>query len=177
MTTNISATGGASGNPVTFSLTGPGTLSGNTVTVTGVGAIVITANQLGNQNYEDATSVVRTINGIYSWSGLLAPINASGNSVFKLGSTVPVKFRLTGSSAAISNGVFRLYGSKISNGVAGEEQEVTSTSNADTGNTFRYSDGQYIFNLSTKPLSEGTWQLRIDLGDGVLRTINIALKK
>ena len=177
LTANISATGGASGNPVTFSLAGPGTLDGNTVTVTGIGAIVITANQAGNENYEAATPVVRTINGIYSWSGLLAPINVSGNSVFKLGSTIPVKFRLTGGSAGVTNGVFRLYGSKISNGVAGQEQEVSSTSNADSGNTFRYSDGQYIFNLSTKSLSEGTWQLRIDLGDGVLRTVNIALKK
>ena len=44
--------------------------------------------------------------------------------------------------------------------------EAIGTGNADTGNTFRYTNGGYIFNLSTKSLSTGTWQLRVDLGDG-----------
>ena len=35
---------------------------------------------------------------------------------------------------------------------------------------------QYIFNLNTKTLSAGTYKLRLDLGDGVLRTVNISLR-
>ena len=56
--------------------------------------------------------------------------------------------------------------------------EAISTSNATTGNLFRYdaTSSQYIFNLNTKTLSAGTYQLRIDLGDGVLRTVNITLR-
>jgi hypothetical protein len=33
-----------------------------------------------------------------------------------------------------------------------------------------------MFNLSTKPLPAGTWQLSIDLGDGGNRTVLISLR-
>jgi sugar lactone lactonase YvrE len=59
------ATGGASGNPVTFSIvSGPGSLSGTNnsiLTVTGVGTIEIAANQAGNTNYAAATQVTQSI--------------------------------------------------------------------------------------------------------------------
>jgi large repetitive protein len=58
----LSATGGASGNPVTFSLvSGPAMLSGTTLTVTGIGTINLTANQAGNANYSAATPVSQSI--------------------------------------------------------------------------------------------------------------------
>jgi hypothetical protein len=31
--------------------------------------------------------------------------------------------------------------------------------------------------LNTKGLSQGTWQVRIDLGDGAMHTVLISLKK
>jgi hypothetical protein len=49
----------------------------------------------------------------------------------------------------------------------------------DNGNLFRYDPTakQYIFNLSTKTLSAGSYQLLIDMGDAVTsRTVYIALK-
>jgi hypothetical protein len=68
---------------------------------------------------------------------------------------------------------------KISSGVVGTELEAASTSAADSGNTFRYdaTSAQYIFNLGTKSLSQGTWQVRIDLGDGSTNLVLISLKK
>jgi hypothetical protein len=58
----LSATGGASGNPVTFALvSGPATLSGSTLGITGAGSIVVTASQAGNTNYAAATPVTATI--------------------------------------------------------------------------------------------------------------------
>jgi len=57
----ISATGGASGNPVTFTVTGPATLSGNTLTYTAAGTVTITADQTGNNNYSAAAPVTQTI--------------------------------------------------------------------------------------------------------------------
>jgi len=61
----LSATGGASGNPVTFSLvSGPGTLSGtnnDVLTVTGPGTIVVAANQAGNTLYATATQVTCSV--------------------------------------------------------------------------------------------------------------------
>lgn len=114
----------------------------------------------------------------YSWSGVLQPVNANGSSVFKLGSTVPVKFQLTGSSAGITNLQARLYIAKVSNSVVATEVEAGSTSAATSGNLFRYdaSSGQYVFNWSTKGLTLGTYQLRIDLGDGVAHTVLVGLK-
>jgi hypothetical protein len=52
----------SSGLPVSFSVvSGPATLSGSTVTVTGVGAVVVAANQAGNADYLAAAQVTRTI--------------------------------------------------------------------------------------------------------------------
>jgi hypothetical protein len=117
----------------------------------------------------------------YPWSGVLQPINPDGSSIFKLGSTVPVKFQLSGASAGIQNAIAHLFIAKISDGLTGNELEASSTAAATSGNQFRYDASicQYIFNWGTKGLSTGagTYQLRIDLGDGVLRVVNVSLKQ
>jgi hypothetical protein len=120
----------------------------------------------------------------YGWSGFLQPINADGSSIFKLGSTVPVKFQLTGASAGISNAVAKLYIAKIDNGIDGTDVEAVSTATADSGNTFRYdsTSQQYIFNLGTKGLTTGTYRLKVYIGGdnttGVLQgEVIISLKK
>ena len=119
-----------------------------------------------------------TVSVTYDWGGARPPINADGTSVFRLGSTVPVKFQLSGASANIADATAKLFHTKQGGSAAGE-LEAVSTSAADSGNVFRYdaASGQYIFNLSTKPLSDGWWLLRIDLGDGVQRTVRIGLRR
>jgi hypothetical protein len=61
----LSATGGASGNAVVFTIdsssTATGTVSGSTLTVTGAGNLVIDANQAGNADYSAAPQVQRTV--------------------------------------------------------------------------------------------------------------------
>jgi hypothetical protein len=58
----LSATGGASGNAVTFSVvSGPGSIAGNTLTINGAGSVVVAANQLGNTNYTAAAQVAQSI--------------------------------------------------------------------------------------------------------------------
>jgi len=68
---------------------------------------------------------------------------------------------------------------KISSGIVGDEEVPLSTSAADTGNIFRYDyvANQYIYNLSTKTMSIGTWQLKIALGDTTSYEVEISLKK
>ncbi|WP_343858626.1 Calx-beta domain-containing protein [Fulvivirga kasyanovii] len=61
----LQATGGASGEPVTFTIstqpaTGVATLSNGTVIIEGVGTVSITASQAGNDFYEPAKDVTRT---------------------------------------------------------------------------------------------------------------------
>ncbi|CAK0772302.1 hypothetical protein CCP3SC15_4520002 [Gammaproteobacteria bacterium] len=62
-TGTVTATGGASGNPVTFTsqTTTTCTVSGNTVTGVGAGTCTIAANQAGNANYNAATQVTQSL--------------------------------------------------------------------------------------------------------------------
>ena len=108
----------------------------------------------------------------------MAPIHLDGGSLFKSGSTIPVKFKLAGASDGIVLDSVKLYAGKVSDAILGTEIEASSTSAADSGNTFRYdaSTDEYVFNLATKALNLGTWQLRADLGDGVKHTVLVSLK-
>ena len=80
----LSATGGASGNPVTFSGDDPTVAtvtSGGEVTVVGAGTVNISANQVGNASYTDAIPVVQslTINPFATTIELNLPV---GNLTF-----------------------------------------------------------------------------------------------
>lgn len=114
----------------------------------------------------------------YLFGGIQQPVNPDGSSIFKLGSTVPVKFRLTDAGASsVLGAVATIDVAKIDNSVDGTFLEAVSTAAATTGNLFRESgDGQYIFNLSTKNLSTGDWRLKITLNDGTIYTVRISLK-
>jgi hypothetical protein len=58
----LSATGGASGNPVQFSVvSGPATLNGSSLTFTGAGTVIIKATQAGNAYYEAAPDLQQII--------------------------------------------------------------------------------------------------------------------
>jgi hypothetical protein len=64
----------------------------------------------------------------------------------------------------------------VNNNVVGDPVDVDSPGNASTGNLFRFENGYYTFNLSTAGMTPGTYQLQIDMGDGVIRAVNISLK-
>ncbi|KQC01619.1 S-layer family protein, partial [Pedobacter sp. Hv1] len=59
----LSATGGASNQPITYvsSNTNVATIAGNTVTIVGAGNTTITASQIGDANYAAATDVPQTL--------------------------------------------------------------------------------------------------------------------
>lgn len=58
---HLAASGGDSGNPVTFAVTaGPGVILNDLLTFTTSGSVTITASQAGNQNYYPAEDVSRT---------------------------------------------------------------------------------------------------------------------
>lgn len=115
----------------------------------------------------------------FAWAGVAPPVKPDGTSIFKLGRTVPVKFQLAGASAGIVDLVATLTIRKISDGVLGNVEEGISTSAADYGNRFRYdpASSQYIFNLSTRALTAGTYQARIDMKDAVERTVVFSLRQ
>ncbi|HEX8856296.1 MAG TPA: GDSL-type esterase/lipase family protein [Thermoleophilaceae bacterium] len=115
----------------------------------------------------------------YDYGGLLQPVNRDGSSVFKLGSTIPLKLRLSdhaGNSVAGAHVEVQL--ERTSTSVDGTEFEEVVDATPTIGKTFEYSDGSevYRFNLSTKPLSAGTWRIRISLDDGTVHRTQISLR-
>jgi hypothetical protein len=115
----------------------------------------------------------------YAWSGLLLPIHTDGSSIFELGSTVEVRFGLSGASAGITNASATLTVTKLSSTVAGTHREAPSSLPPTSGTTFKYNPAtkHYYFNLGTSKLSTGTYSLSIDLHDGVSRTAQISLQR
>ena len=77
----LSAAGGASGNPVTFSIvSGPGTLGGtnnDVLTATAPGTIVVAANQAGNAFYAAGAQVTRSVVVTGSSATLTSPTPSS----------------------------------------------------------------------------------------------------
>ena len=105
-------------------------------------------------------AVTRQVSHEFATSGLLQPINAGGRTTFKLGSTIPVKVRATDCTGAPVAGLDL----HVHLSMGGSDAQAAA-SNGDTG--MRYTDGQYIFNLSTKrsqfaggqDLTAGTYHL------------------
>ena len=119
------------------------------------------------------------VNVAFAWDGFAPPVNQDGNSVFKLGRTVPLKFQLTGASAGIANLVATLTVRRESAGIYGTDDEAISSSAADTGNQFRYdvSARQYVFNLSTLGYAVGTYTAQVEMGDRIKRNVRFSLRQ
>ena len=115
-----------------------------------------------------------TVGVAYTWTGLLAPIQAG--ECTRPDARLPIKFQLTGASAGVTDAEIRLLMFKVSDNVVGDPVEVESPAAATTGNLFSFVNGEYVFNLSTSGLTAGTYQLQVDMGDGVLRAVNISLR-
>ncbi|WP_137158644.1 PxKF domain-containing protein [Blastococcus sp. CCUG 61487] len=126
---------------------------------------VTTSDEAGNSRTEAVTYRV-----IYAYGEVREPINLDGSSVFKAGSTVPVKFGITdfaGTSVRGATATLATVRSYDTEGKdLGEEQEASSPGAANSGNVFRASGGQYVYNLSTKGMAPGSYQLIIRLDDG-----------
>ena len=127
----------------------------------------------------NTSTVTQNVTVKYAFGGILQPINQDDSSVFKQGSTIPVKFWLkNANNAFVSTAEAKITYTKLNNNPTGNEIEAVSTSAATTGNLFRYdsSSNQYIFNLSTKGLSVGDYRLTITLNDGTSYSVKISLK-
>jgi hypothetical protein len=105
---------------------------------------------------------------LYTMSGILPPFNPDGNSVFKYGSTIPVKVRITDCAGDPVPGLSPTVGYSLNNAGTPSvaiNEAVYSTSAADTGNTMRYdaTAGQYIFNFNSQSLpdSAATYFMRV----------------
>jgi len=85
-TGKVSALGGASGNPVTFSALTTGIcmtsgINGSTVNGIAVGTCIIAANQLGNVNYNAASQTTQSFNIISGLALTITNANKTGGTV------------------------------------------------------------------------------------------------
>ena len=108
----------------------------------------------------------------------LKPIRPDGSSVFRVGRPVPVKFQLVGASAGITNLVARLAVTTVSSTVRGTVEETSDETVDDTDFVFKYRSAQkvYAYRWKTRDQAQGTYRLRVDLGDGVVHQVDVSLK-
>jgi lysophospholipase L1-like esterase len=141
-----------------------------------VGPQITSATATDNVGHSTSRSCTTAVQ--YLYGGLTQPVNPDGSSIFKLNSTVPVKFHLTDVRGdGVAGATARLELAKVSDDVEGLFEEAVSTAASTTGNLFRdQGGGDYQFNLATKPLSTGTWMLKVVLDDGAEYRTRISLR-
>jgi hypothetical protein len=169
---NISQTAtGAAGNNVTFSSPIANDLVDGAITGTCVppsgslfGPGDTTVNVSATDAHLNTGHATFHVFITFSWSGFLSPFP---KEPFKMGSTIPIKFKLTGASAGITNLVAHGLWAPVVGNVAGSYTNI---------GTFTYSTGQYQLNWKTTGRPKGTYRIKADLGDGVLHTVDIILK-
>jgi photosystem II stability/assembly factor-like uncharacterized protein len=109
----------------------------------------------------------------------LIPIRSNGSSIFPIGPLpLPVRFRLTGASAGITTLVATFAETKTSSSILGTANDVSDETVSDTGTTFIYRPllQWYAYRWKTSNQTQGTYQIKADLGDGVVHQINVSLK-
>lgn len=123
----------------------------------------------------------------YIWEGFSQPINDmvyyanTPKSVFKAGSTVPVKFQIRNTAGDVVQSIATplwLAPQKGSAMSAPIDEPVYSIA-ASAGTSYRWdaTSGQYIYNWSTKGLSPGFWyRIFAKLDDGTIRSVTVGLK-
>jgi hypothetical protein len=124
---------------------------------------------------------------LYPFAGFSQPIDdpvyqaGQTSSVFKAGSTVPVKFQLKKADGTIVQAktlpVWLAPAPLSSMSASVDEPVVTAT--ATTGTNFKWDavSQQYIYNWSTKGLKSGYWyKLSVKLDDGSTYNVKVGLK-
>jgi hypothetical protein len=152
----------SSGLPVSFAIaSGPATISGNTVTLTGpTGTVTVRASQAGDLDHTAAPDVERSFEVGYATCVLY-----DQNKVSKSGSTIPIKLTICSSTGVnLSSAATVVTAVKLNYVATSTGTAANDSGNANPDGNFRFDPtlapgGGYIFNLSTKGLASGTWQL------------------
>lgn len=122
-----------------------------------------------NSEGESNLPIVAASETIHS-SGILPPVKTDESVTYKAGRTLPIKFQLKDNAGNyLTEANAKLYV---------EDANGVSTSSAVKDNQFRYDAraNQYIFNLSTKSMSAGKYQIRVEVGNRTLYSFKIILK-
>ena len=194
VTLNGSASSDAGGDPLTFTWTGPfsegvGTVTGVTPTVTlplGTSTVTLVVNDGLVDSVPDTVDVAVTV----QVEGLQKPLAAlvpSGEPVvfpahaFEQGKSLPLKLKmfcgghlLTDTEVAppVIADLVRVGGATVDLETIDPDRGQTS----DNGLRFRFSVGNWNYNLNTKDLIVGTYELAIEMPDGQQHVAGFMLK-
>jgi pimeloyl-ACP methyl ester carboxylesterase len=153
----------------------------------GVYPITCTIGTLISDKYDFTTFTTGTLTILYKWSGFTQPINDTAHnptqsmSVFKGGSTIPVKFQIKNASnvpVQASTVPLWLTPQKLSP-MSASIDEFTYSDPATSGTTFRWDSmsRQYIYNWSTRGLTTGYWyRIYAKLEDGTIQSVVMGIR-
>lgn len=163
------------------------TPSGSTIDTNTVGAhdfTVSATDKAGNTKTQKITYKV-----IYRFDGFLQPINDTGHtdtcgtnctiSIFKGGSTVPVKLQLKDANGNIiqSTNPPQWINPQQGSAIAESINETDFTDPTDSGTTYNWDGDKYHYNWKTKDIPSGYhWLIGARLDDGQTYTVNIGLR-
>lgn len=137
----------------------------------------------------ETSCTFQVIRAPLGFTGFFPPVNgadASGGSfespvkTFRLGSTIPLKFRAHCGGSPVTIGEHTLEAAKFSSSSSAEEPiDATPADGASTENRFRHTgNGEWHYNLDTRQsgMSRGVWQLVATLSDGSRHAVWVQLK-
>ena len=118
-----------------------------------------------SNNYRFATFVAGTLTVQYRWDGFLQPINDTAHqigqslSVFKAGSTVPVKLQLKNAAGAVvQSSSLPLWLTPLKLGpMSAPVDESVYSDPASSGTNYEWDGSQYHYNWKTKGFDPGFW--------------------
>src|SRR3989344_4213429 len=180
-------TGFLGGDIVTTSVNGFANCITEATAGSSVGAYQITCSTgtLASDIYDFSTFVAGRLSIIYRWDGFLQPINNTAHqirqnlSVFKAGSTVPVKLQLKKADRTVVQAKILPLWLPPQKGAAmsASVDESVYSDPGTNGSTFKWDGAQYSYNWSTKGLSAGYWyKIFVKLDDGTIQSVVIGLK-
>lgn len=162
-----------------------------TYTVNTIGTTNITASYGGDTDHSSsATASPFPLTVIYGFAGFLQPINDTGHvtcgstcpvSIFKAGSTIPVKFQLTDANGHIVQAsTLPLWITPQQLGpMSASIDELAYTDQPTSGSTYRWdsTSQQYIYNWGTPKNGAGYyWKIGVKLDDGTTYMVIVGLR-
>ena len=180
-------TGFAAGDTAQNSTTGSPQCTTTATSASPVGTypITCTVGTLASSAYTFDTFVAGTLRIVYRFDGFLQPINDTAHqigqnlSVFKAGSTVPVKLQLKKSDGTVvSAAVAPEWLSPLRGGpMSAPVGEYTYTDAATPGSSFKLADDHYQYNWKTGGLAPNYWyHIFVRLDDGQVYAVTIGLR-
>ena len=159
---------------------GPVPSGGNFDTST-VGVHVFTVDAADLAGNTASLTNTYTVNSAYNFIGFLPPLSSGAFSgVFRLGSTIPIKWQLLDANGTFISSLSVIASLKIDSVTCqGESDSTEPFDPGSSGNTgLRYDSvaNQYIFNWQTKGLAAGCYNIVLRLDDSTIHSTRVQLR-